>query len=53
MLKKEFAEHLKEGIQAEPVLEEEICVPEDDDNFAIGIRIDYHIAENVKVIISG
>lgn len=49
VLKRDFAQHFKEGIQAEPVIDEEICFLEEEDNFAVAIRIDFHFSENFKV----
>lgn len=52
VLKKDFAQHFKEEIQVEPVVDEEICfLEEEEDNFAIAIRIDFHFLENLKVFI--
>lgn len=49
VLKKDFAQHLNEGIQAEPVVDEDFCFLEEEDNFAIAVRIDFHFTENLKV----
>ncbi|KAM3726481.1 Autophagy-related protein [Dirofilaria immitis] len=53
VLKKNFAEHFKEGIQAEPVVDEGICFLEEEDNFAIAVRIDFHFSENFKNMLVG
>uniref|UniRef100_A0AAF5PGR6 Autophagy-related protein 2 n=2 Tax=Wuchereria bancrofti TaxID=6293 RepID=A0AAF5PGR6_WUCBA len=54
VLKKDFAHHFKEGMQAEPIVNEEICfLEEEEDNFAIAIRIDFHFAENLKNVLVG
>ncbi|VDK70104.1 unnamed protein product [Onchocerca ochengi] len=50
VLKRDFAQHFKEGIQAEPVIDEEICFLEEEDNFAVAIRIDFHFSENFKAL---
>lgn len=52
VLKKDFAQHFKEGIQVEQIVDEEICfLEEEEDNFAIAIRINFHFSENLKVFI--
>uniref|UniRef100_A0A8R1XUQ5 Autophagy-related protein 2 n=1 Tax=Onchocerca volvulus TaxID=6282 RepID=A0A8R1XUQ5_ONCVO len=53
VLKRDFAQHFKEGIQAEPVIDEEICFLEEEDNFAVAIRIDFHFSENFKNMLVG
>ncbi|EFO23860.2 hypothetical protein LOAG_04624 [Loa loa] len=53
VLKKDFAQHFKEGIQAGPVVDEEICFLEEEDNFAIAVRIDFHFPENLKNMLVG
>ncbi|KAK6110251.1 ATG C terminal domain family protein [Brugia pahangi] len=54
VLKKDFAHHFKEGMQAEPIVDEEICfLEEEEDNFAIAIRIDFHFDENLKNVLVG
>ncbi|KAL3981997.1 ATG C terminal domain family protein [Acanthocheilonema viteae] len=54
VLKKDFAQHFKEGIQVEPVVDEEICfVEKEEDNFAIAVRIDFHFPENLKNLLVG
>ncbi|CAG9531831.1 unnamed protein product [Cercopithifilaria johnstoni] len=54
VLKKDFAQHFKEGIQVEPLVDEEICfLEEEEDNFAIAVRIDFHFPENLKNVLVG
>ncbi|VDM95918.1 unnamed protein product [Thelazia callipaeda] len=54
VLKKDFAQHCEEGIQAEPITDEEICLLEkEEDNFAIAVRIDYNFPENIKNMLVG
>uniref|UniRef100_A0A915PI46 Autophagy-related protein 2 n=1 Tax=Setaria digitata TaxID=48799 RepID=A0A915PI46_9BILA len=53
VLKKDFAEHFKQGIQAEPIVDEEICLLEEEDNFAIAVRTDFHFSENFKNMLVG